>query len=253
MANTYKSAREIRHSLEGLEHLALFSCGGCANMNAIGGVTGLRFVRQQLEQWGKEVITAQVVTGCCCEAVMRHAVRAYLRPVASRIEALVQISCAAGIKDAFHCNPGLPVIAACDPIGVEALLPHGASFDDPAEALIADGLCTPRGHCVLSFTHGICPYTACPSKSLYGPCTEAPPQDGACARNPRQRCVWKVIEARGVDYAALERLKAIHADEHLARLPSFKDRASPVFMQRLGGALMARLPNPLVECVHWIR
>jgi len=250
----YKSPEEIKHSLGDAKTIAVFSCAGCANMNMIGGRRGLKFLNEHLEKWGYEVVVARALIGCCSAPVMEHGVNAYIKPKNSRIDALIQISCVAGMKNANYFNPGLRVVQAADPVGVEALLPHGEYYSDHGDNLVAYGLCYNCEHCVLSFTTGICPYAECPSKSLYGFC-DHPPKAGSrkCTRDPGRECVWKVIEERGGDLEGLKELKFIHDDDGYERIPLISREPSADFKLKTVGFLGARAVVPFAETVHFIR
>jgi len=147
----YKSPEEIRHSLGDSVRLAVFSCAGCANINGIGGRRGLKFLCGTLQGWGYEPVVARSIIGCCSSAVMERAVRAYIEPARSEIDALIQISCAAGIKNANYFNPGLRVAQAADPMGVETILPVGSYFEDNGDDLVAYG---PVAECALGLAYG---------------------------------------------------------------------------------------------------
>ena len=251
----YKSPEEIKHSLGSARRVAVFSCSGCANMNQIGGLRGMRFLRKQLEEWGYEVVVAASPLGCCSTAVMERTVKTYIKPRRESIDALVQISCMAGIKNAFYFNPGLKVVAAADPMGVETLLPLDAYYSDRGEDMVAFGLCTPCGHCVLSFTTGICPYVECPAKSLYGPCENAPgPGDnGLCCRDEGHPCVWRIIADRGGDLEDLRELERMHRDRDLQRIPSVERDTAGGIKNKTVGFIGSIALAPLADLVHWIR
>jgi len=251
----YKSPQEIKHSLGDAKRVAVFSCAGCANMNKVGGRRGLRFVREQLQLWGYEVVVAKTPVGCCSSAVMEQAIKAWIEPKRSQIDALVQVSCGAGIKNVNHFIPGLRIVAAADPVGVETLLPHGAYFSDHGDDLVAYGLCSPCGHCVLSFTTGICPYVECASKSLYGPCEKAPGEGESrrCRVGAERECVWRIIEERGGDLESLKELERLHSDDGYERIPSIAREQSADLKFKTVGFIGARVLAPFADVVHWIR
>jgi hypothetical protein len=251
----YKSPEELKHSLGEAKRLAVFSCAGCANMNKIGGRRGLRFLKAQLEGYGYEVVVAKTPVGCCSAAVMESAVGTHIKPKRSQIDALVLVSCGAGIKNANYFNPGLSVVAAADPIGVETLLPHGAYYPDHGDDLVAYGLCTPCGHCVLSFTTGICPYVECASKLLYGPCEKAlrEGESGRCHIDASRICVWRTIEERGGDLESLRELKRLHEDGTYQRIPSVAREPSAHRKYKTVGFVGARVLVPFADMVHLIR
>jgi hypothetical protein len=250
----YKSPEEIKHSLGDAKRVAFFSCAGCANMNTIGGRRGMKFLREQLEEWGYEVVVARTPIGCCITSVMEQAVNSYIKPNRSRIDALVQISCAAGMKNANYFNPGLRVVQAADPMGVETLLPHGDYYSDYGDNLVAFGLCYPCERCVLSFTTGICPIAECQSKSLYGFCDHPPKGDSEkCTRDPIRDCVWKIIEERGGDLEGLKELKLIHEDDGYERIPSISREPAADYKMKTSGFLGCKAGVPFADVVHFIR
>ena len=107
----WKSADEIRFSLQPFKRIAVFSCGVCANLSGTGGHRGLKIIRNQLEAWDKQIVTERVVVACCAEEIMRQAVQlAGITP--GRCDAMVVLSCAGGIKSAALSSPHIPVIPA---------------------------------------------------------------------------------------------------------------------------------------------
>jgi hypothetical protein len=179
--------------------------------------------------------------------VMRHAQRAYLEP--SNADALVVISCAAGVKSAFLCDPGVPVIAACDTVGI-GCIPSGSAT---AADAVARGACSTCGDCVLSFTSGICPLAHCAAKSLYGPCKRAPTVGTQCALVPQRDCIWAEIRGRGADLAALQALKAIREDHGQSSLPVVARKPPPTLIRKIFSFIAARLPGKFMEPIHWVR
>jgi hypothetical protein len=228
-------------------NVAVFSCGGCANLSDVAGENGLRFVTRLLETWDKHVVAAKTVVSCCPETIMRRAQHAYLER--SNADALVVISCAAGVKSAFLCKPGVPVVAACDTVGIGCIPSQSATAADA----VARGACSTCGHCVLSYTSGICPLAHCPAMSLYGPCKRAPTVGTRCTLVPQQDCIWREIENRGADLAALQALKAMHEKHEQDRLPAVDRKPPPALFKKILGYVAARLPGKCMEPIHWIR
>jgi hypothetical protein len=243
----FKSAQELQQALKGTTSIAVFSCGGCANLSDVAGDKGLQFITQLLEKWGKQVVAARTVVSCCPETVMKRAQQAYLEP--SNADALVVISCAAGVQSAFLCKPGVPVVAACDTVGIGCIPSDSASAADA----VARGACSTCGHCVLSYTGGICPLAHCPAKSLYGPCKRAPTANTKCALIPQRDCIWRTIEDRGADLAALQVLKAVHEEHGQSSLPVIERNRPPDLVRKVFSYVAARLPGKFMEPIHWVR
>jgi hypothetical protein len=216
--------------LRGKDRLAVFTCGVCANLSGTGGYRGLRFLKKSLRGMGKEVVLARCIPACCAVEIMKQAVRINADRL-SRCDALVVASCAAGVKSAVLASPGIPVVAAADSVGSVPV----SRREDP----VADSKCTNCGHCVITFTGGICPLSECPAGSKYGPCAKFTGEDGHCVLEPGRACIWVEIEKRG-DLEALRELKEIHRRRDEERLPSQRGRESPSFLKKLSGYLVAR-------------
>lgn len=224
----WKPEEEIRFSLERAERVTILACTVCANLSFAGGRRGAEHLRSLVEGWGKEVKAAGCVTACCAEEVMRQAVARYGRALDSS-DALVVLSCAAGIKSANLASPGIPVIAVTDPVGSTPV----SRRDDP----VARSLCTSCGQCVISFTGGICPLSECPARSKYGPCKKRSRPDGPCVLDESRDCVWTEIERRG-DLAALDELRRVHENPGVRTSPLSRGR-SPALLRKTSGWLVA--------------
>jgi len=140
-------------------------------------------------------------------------------------------------------------VAACDTVGAACLTNPHAEIDD----LVVHTLCTSCGHCVLSYTGGICPLASCPAKSLYGPCKQAPEEGTTCALNSNQECVWKEIEKRGADLESLQKLKQIQKEGDYNRMPSLKEKSATPLLKKYVGFIGSRIPGKLMETAHWVR
>lgn len=182
--------------------IGILSCGTCANLSFTGGLTGIRTLKAHLLESGKQVKLARVILACCPEEIMRQALKSNKRALA-RCDALVVLSCAAGIKSANSCKPGIPVINLLDSVGSAAV-----ACTDP---VLAASLCRSCGHCVLTCTAGICPLSECPAKSKYGPCKHFSETKVQCAIDPGRTCVWHTIRARSTMLHLLPALKELHA------------------------------------------
>ncbi|MDM8000911.1 MAG: methylenetetrahydrofolate reductase C-terminal domain-containing protein, partial [Dehalococcoidia bacterium] len=61
------------------------------------------------------------------------------------------------------------------------------------------------GECVLAWTGGICPFTACPKGLLNGPCGGA--KNGKCEVSASKDCAWELIYRRLRTLGRLEDLR----------------------------------------------
>jgi len=207
----WKSAEELSLLLGEAGRVSVFSCGICANLSGTGGARGMRNLSRLLKKWGKEVVCKECLIACCPLEIMRQAVEKNGKAL-RQSDALVVISCAAGVKSAFLARPGIPVVPAVDSVGS---VPVATYEDDP----VSRSRCTNCGRCVLAFTGGICPVNECPAGMKYGPCPRFEEEEGdLCALDPSRECIWKEVERRG-DLAKLGRLKELHSRKGLERLP----------------------------------
>lgn len=243
LVSAWKSSEEIEHALSGKQNIAVFSCNVCANLNGTGGARGLHKMVSLLKQWGKSVVVAKTVNVCCSEEILRQYIHIYIRPRRESCDALVMLSCAGGVKCAFLCDPGVPVVAAMDSLG-SGVISTSKPFHDV-------GICASCDHCVLTWTAGICPVSSCPAKKKYGPCKKAPDQAGPCVIDPSRMCVWREIGKVG-DMPALARLAEIHGRENYTRLPPAAAGSTPRWLRRCSGRFMARIPG-LSRLVDMVR
>ena len=234
LLSSWKSENEIQWSLGNKQRIAVFACNFCANLNDTGGKRGLGQIKRLLKNWGKDIVVAKTVNGCCSEEVMQQSQRLYIEPVKESCDALLMLSCASGVKCAYLCKPGIPVVAALDSIGSGVVSTTMKSVDV--------GICSTCGHCVLTWTHGICPITECPAKKKYGPCKNSPKEGNTCVIETDQECIWKKIEKYG-DISALKELSKIHTCNDYKRVPAIEFQGSPTIVRRLSGYFMARMPN----------
>ncbi|RLC31610.1 MAG: hypothetical protein DRH32_03960 [Deltaproteobacteria bacterium] len=238
LISAWKPAKEIRMALSGKDNVAVFACTVCANLNGTGGRRGLRVMKKLLKQWGKRVVLAKTVNVCCSEEIMRKYIDIYLKPKLSYCDALVVLSCAGGVKSAFLCDPGVPVVAALDSLGSGVV----ATSMSPLDV----GICQFCDHCVLTYTKGVCPVSSCPAKKKYGPCKGAPETEGPCVVDPDRNCVWRKIE-KTADMDALAELAKMHKDKSLQRLSPPTIKTSPPMVRHFSGWFMARIPG-----IDWI-
>lgn len=210
--------------------MTIFTCGVCAVLSDTGGHVGIKRIKPVLKSMGVAVIAAKTVPACCSEEIMRQAVRINGETI-SRSDALLVASCAAGVKSAFLCEPGVPVVAATDTLGSAPI----SRKDNP----VALSVCNSCGHCVITHTGGICPVTACPSGRKYEPCQLTGENGNRCVIDPDRACVWLEIEKRG-DLSALKELQLLHERVGEERLEPRSRKAKPVTIRRVAGWVSAR-------------
>ncbi len=238
----WKPIDEIEFLLKDANKVSIISCGTCANLSDTGGFTGMKYLKGLLRDWGKQVPLARSVVACCPEAVMQQTFSTYKRRI-GKSDAVVVLSCAAGIKSANLCGIEVPIISVLDPIGSVAI--------SRKDNLVANSVCNACGRCVLTYTGGICPLSECPAKSKYGPCNKAPEIPGPCALDENRICVWHEIEKNG-NLDALGELQKLHQDPSLERPVLTAPRPIPSAIRSLSGKFVARVQN-LERIIRLIR
>jgi len=250
----YKTHDELAYTLRDLKKVALIACTACAYVNNVGGPEGVAYVKSVLESYGKDVVFSKAVLSCCWEALMRGEIENRIKPIAKDIDALVVVSCMGGVKAANLCHPGVPVIAACDSLGSNPQLPRGDTRTDPA-VKTATTICR-DGHCVLTYTAGICPVSECPRQTRYGPCDDAPDNDGSsrCTSDPERECVWVTIAEevakRGDDLSRLREVERMHRAGDYERLPLI-EKDTPAWMKVYFGKAVSKISGAVKIVIRW--
>ncbi|MBM3155711.1 MAG: 5,10-methylenetetrahydrofolate reductase [Chloroflexi bacterium] len=176
-----KPLEEITKQLEGIERLYLVGCGTCATMTKTGGKDEVLAMKERLQGAGK-MITGWTVIPTACDT-MTEASLAENNGAIQSADCFLVMSCALGVQKIASYN-GKPAIPALDTlfIGVE---------DSPG---LFHEVCDQCGHCVLGYTAGICPITACHKGLLNGPCGGT--NNGKCEVDKNRDCAWTLIYDR---------------------------------------------------------
>ena len=187
-----KPPEEIDQQLDGLDRVYIIGCGTCATMTRTGGRDEVIGMKERLQDQGKMVTGWTVIPTACDE--MTEASLAQNNGAIQGAECLLVMSCALGVQR-VGSYIGKPVIPALDTlfIGME---------DSPGHFR---ELCDQCGQCVLGFTAGICPITACHKGLLNGPCGGT--NNGKCEVDPECDCAWTLIYQRLKEQGRLDLMK----------------------------------------------
>ncbi|MGB2884892.1 MAG: methylenetetrahydrofolate reductase C-terminal domain-containing protein [Dehalococcoidia bacterium] len=187
-----KSLDDIEQQIEGLERVYIIGCGTCATMTNTGGREQVLDMKERLQELGK-VVTGWTVIPTACDEMTEVSLQENNGAIQSA-DCLLVMSCALGVQKVGAYN-GKPVIPALDTlfIGVE---------DEPGYFHEA---CDQCGQCVLGYTAGICPITACHKGLLNGPCGGT--NNGKCEVDKEKDCAWTLIYERLKEQGRLELMK----------------------------------------------
>ena len=187
-----KPIEEIEQMLEGLERAFIVGCGTCATMTKTGGRDEVLQMKETLQGLGKMVTGWTVVPTACDE--MSEATLNESSGAIQSAECILAMSCALGVQKLSSFN-GKPVIPALDTlfIGVE---------DGPGNF---HEVCDQCGRCLLGYTAGICPITACHKGLLNGPCGGT--NNGKCEIDKDKDCAWTLIYNRLKEQGRLDLMR----------------------------------------------
>lgn len=203
LVSEQKPLEEILRSLEGEKTIFLLGCRGCAEASHTGGENEVRAMKAILEHEGKTISGWTVLDFLCQKALIKTG----LQPFRNRIldsDSLLVMSCGVGVQ---------AVAAVVDKVvhpATNTLSMGGAQGTWPGSER-----CGECGQCLLDYTGGICPITACTKSLVNGICGGM--REGRCEHQPEVRqCGW---------YLIYERLEKLGRLDKLRELPGALDHA----------------------------
>jgi len=186
-----KALSEIEKVLERDSRVFLVGCGTCATMCRTGGKDELLDMQRRLVDLGKTV-TGSVVIPTVCDALDQQALAENAKAVEAA-DCILVMACAYGVQT-LAVYTAKPVYPALDTLFMGQEMSPG----------VFSGVCVQCGECVLAWTGGICPLTACPKGLLNGPCGGA--KDGKCEVSNAKDCAWLLIYERLRQHGKLENM-----------------------------------------------
>jgi ferredoxin len=176
-----KPIEEIEQQLEGLGRVYIIGCGTCATMTKTGGREEVLDMKDRLQDLGK-MVTGWTVIPIACDEMTEVSLEENNGDI-QNASCILVMACGLGVQRvASYINK--PVIPALDTlfIGLE---------DGPGNF---NEVCAQCGQCVLGWTAGICPLTACHKHLLNGPCGGT--NNGKCEVDKEKDCAWTLIYQR---------------------------------------------------------
>jgi hypothetical protein len=202
-----KPLEEILQSMEGEKNIFILGCNGCAEASGTGGKPQVLEMKAALEKAGKKVTGFSVVDFLCQKALVQ-----------SRLRGKAKEAAAADSLLAMTCGVGVQVVA-----GASNKKTHPACNTLPLGGMRGEWQgserCRECGDCVLEWTGGICPLTACSKFLLNGACGGTT-KEGKCEVDPEMDCGWLKIYERLEKLGQLDKLRQIHEPkDHSKMLP----------------------------------
>ena len=204
-----KPVEEILGYLDGEDRIFILGCNGCAEASGSGGPDQVAEMQSILEENGKKVIGSMVIDFLCQKALVKSRLRPRTEQVGAADSILI-MTCGLGVQAVAAsvnkiCHP------ACDTVNI------GGSRGEWK----GKERCLECGECLLDYTGGICPLTACTKGLINGACGGA--SNGKCELDPERDCGWELIYERLKQKNQLDKLKKfIPPKDYSKMMPSPK-------------------------------
>lgn len=191
-----KPLPEIMNSLEGEQRIFILGCKGCAEACHTGGEAQVMEMKDILEKGGKTIVGHTVVDFLCDKALVKLRLQAYKEAIAGA-DSLLVMTCGIGVQATANVVDKV-VHPACNTINA------GGSRGEWR----GDERCYECGECLLDYTGGICPLTACTKSLINGPCGGT--RNGKCEFEPETRdCGWHLIYERLKKLGQLDKMRTM--------------------------------------------
>ncbi|MFC2041636.1 methylenetetrahydrofolate reductase C-terminal domain-containing protein [Chloroflexota bacterium] len=188
-----KPWEEILGYLDGEKSLFILGCNGCAQASGTGGPEQVGEMKTKLEGTGRKVTGSAVIDFLCEKALVKSRLRTKIEQIKAADSILV-MTCGVGIQ-AVAASVNKVCHPACDTVNL------GGSRGEWQ----GSERCMECGECLLEYTGGICPLTACTKGLISGQCGGA--SKGKCEINPDKDCGWELIYNRLKTLNKVDKLK----------------------------------------------
>ncbi len=195
IASERKPLEEILGYLEGEEKVFVVACDGCSTGCQASDPEHTAEMVEALKANGKSVTGTARVEMACNAGLTALTLGQHLAAV-DEADGLLVLACGAGIQS-VAAAVGKPVHPGTNSVYAGGF--QGLWRSEPR--------CGECGDCMLDYTGGICPYTACSKSLLYGSC--GGPKDGKCEVDESVPCGWVRIYERLASLGRADRLKAM--------------------------------------------
>jgi ferredoxin len=210
-----KPFSEVLGYLEREKKVFIVGCRGCAEVCKTGDEPQVLDMKGKLEQEGKTVTGYSVIDFLCDKAL----IKTRLLPRESEIDAadsVIVMTCGIGTQATAAVVNKL-IHPACNTVSVGGVRGEWRGSER----------CRECGECVLDYTGGICPLTACTKGLINGQCGGA--KDGRCEVEPRVRpCGWHLIYERLGKLGRLDKMKEMSPIKDYGKMQPPKDLRSTI-------------------------
>lgn len=199
-----KPYEEILQQLEFCSRVFIVGCGTCPTVLETGGLEQVLEFKEKLQESGF-LVTGWTVIPTACDEMTAATAREHETAIQGANGILV-MACALGVQR-ITMYVDKPVLPALDTlfIGLE---------ERPGYFMEA---CAQCGQCILGYTAGICPVTACHKGLLNGPCGGT--NKGKCEVDTERDCAFTLIYNRLKEQDRLDLMKHYHPPRNAQVLP----------------------------------
>ena len=196
LVSEQKPLEEILGYLDGESKVFLVGCNGCAEASHTGGPRQVLEMKARLEEAGKVVTGSTVVDFLCNPTLIKTSLRPYEQQIMSA-DSLLVMTCGVGIQ-ATAASVIKPIHPATNTLSMGGAQGEWRGAERCAEC----------GDCLLDYTGGICPITACSKSLINGQCGGS--RDGMCEVEQTVRpCGWVLIYERLKAIGRLDKMRQI--------------------------------------------
>jgi ferredoxin len=196
---------EILGYLKDDKKVFIVGCKGCAESCHTGGEPQVLDAKEKLEKEGKTVTGYTLADFLCDKSLVKFKLRAHQDEV-SAADSLLVMTCGIGVQATANVV-GKQVHPACNTISVGGARGEWRGVER----------CHECGDCLLDFTGGICPLTACTKSLINGPCGGA--KDGKCEVESDVRdCGWHLIYLRLKELGKLDKMMVMVPPKNYAKM-----------------------------------
>lgn len=207
---------EIVAYLEKDKNVFIVGCNGCAQSSGSGGPEQVAEMKQKLTEAGKNVTGAKSVDFLCGKALIKSELKGKLDQLKAADSVLV-LTCGIGVQ-CVAAAVNKPVYPGCNTVNL------GGSRGEWE----GSERCYECGQCLLYYTGGICPLTACTKSLISGACGGA--NNGKCEVSKDRDCGWELIYNRLKERGLLQRLNdMIKPLDHKKIMPRPEMMSTPLY------------------------
>ncbi len=221
---------EILAYLEKDNNVFILGCEGCAQSSGSGGSKQVAEMKDRLTAAGKKVTGTKSVDFLCSKALIKSELRGRLDQL-KEADAVLVLTCGIGVQ-CVAASVNKPVYPGCNTVNLGGSRGEWEGIER----------CYECGQCLLYYTCGICPLTACTKSLVSGACGGA--KNGKCEISPDRDCGWELIYNRLKERGLLHRLDdLINPLDHRKIMPRPEMMSTP----RYGLENPPEVENPVKE------